>query len=116
VVSGGVGAAGNVNAGGFLRALGGLSTLSAQSPFIIQYGTISIGSVSNGSNVGPFTATFNTPFSVAPQVVAISNAGSGGENVHYMCTPTTTNFAIRAKNSGNSASGVIAAWLAIGLP
>ncbi len=111
---GGLGVVGDVNVGGSVKSNSGIATYSGQSAQYISSGTLVIGSVANGANVGPFNATFPVTYSSAPIVVGISQSGSGGENLHYMITPTTTGFAARAKNSGNSTGSVTMQWIAIG--
>ena len=121
IVRGGIGiekdlfSSGAASFNGAITSGGGVATYTGQSPIKITTGTLSIGSVANGANVGPFSDTFPITYGSAPSIVGISQSGSGGENVHYMITPTTTGFSVRAKNSGNSASNVVMQWIAIGI-
>jgi hypothetical protein len=100
--AGGVGIVGDVNVGGYVRALDGLSTLAGQTPFIIQFGTT--GSGSGG------TVTFGTAFSATPTVTHGWQRGGAVDSV-YMTAVSASAF-----TWASTISLTALHWMAIGPP
>lgn len=106
VVTGGTGIGGNVNGGGYIRAASGLATQTAQSPFVIDYGTTA--SASSG------TVTFTRTFSAAPTVtIGMLRNGTGAVAVK---TISSTQFTWECWNFAAANVACQLMWMAIGVP
>jgi hypothetical protein len=106
IVTGGCGVGGNFNGGGYIRAASGLATATAQSPFVIDYGTTA--SASSG------TVTFARTFSAVPTVtIGMLRNGTGAVSIP---TVSTTNFTWNCYNFAAGAVNCQLMWMAIGPP